>query len=107
MMKKPYKRLSWTLALLLMLTLVAHAQEVVVTGTVVDENGTGMPGVNVLVKGTPQGTVTNSQGSYSISAPSNATLVFTFVGYKTAEIPVGDRATIDIALAQDLTALDE
>lgn len=106
-MRKPYKRLSLSLALLLMLTSVALAQEAVVTGTVVDETGAGMPGVNVLVKGTPQGTVTNAQGGYSISAPSNATLVFTFVGYKTSEVPVGDRTTIDITLAEDLTSLDE
>jgi len=55
----------------------------VVTGTVADETGTGMPGVNVLVKGTGTGTVTDAQGVFSITAPSNATLLFTFVGYKT------------------------
>jgi TonB-linked SusC/RagA family outer membrane protein len=107
-MKKPYKRLSLSLAwLLLMFASVTLAQERVVTGTVVDETGAGMPGVNVLVKGTPQGTVTSAQGTYSISVPSGATLVFTFVGYKTTEVPVGDRTTIDLALEQDLTSLDE
>ena len=106
-MKKLYEKLSLSLAMLLMLTSVVLAQDGVVSGTVNDETGTGMPGVNVLVKGTPQGTVTDSQGKFSVSPPSNATLVFTFVGYGTQEVPVGDRTTIDIALAVDLTSLDE
>lgn len=107
-MKKPYKRLSLSLAwLMLMFASVTLAQERVVTGTVVDETGAGMPGVNVLVKGTPQGTVTSAQGAFSISVPQNATLVFTFVGYKTTEVPVGDRSTIDLSLEPDATSLDE
>jgi TonB-dependent starch-binding outer membrane protein SusC len=107
MMKKLYKRLSLSLALLLMITSVGLAQERVVTGTVTDDQGASMPGVNVLVKGTPQGTVTDAQGSFTISAAANATLVFTFVGFKTAEMPVGDRTKIDVVLASDLTALEE
>jgi TonB-dependent starch-binding outer membrane protein SusC len=106
-MKKLYVRLSLSLAMLLMLTSVVLAQDGTVTGTVVDETGAGMPGVNVLVKGTPQGTVTDSQGKFSLSPPANATLVFTFVGYRTQEVPVGDRTTVDVAMAVDLTSLDE
>ncbi|HZI26454.1 MAG TPA: TonB-dependent receptor [Chryseolinea sp.] len=90
-----------------MLTSAVLAQENVVTGTVIDETGAGMPGVNVLVKGTPTGTVTDAQGSFSINVPSNATLVFTFVGYKTSEVPVGDRTTFNVTLQEDLTSLDE
>jgi TonB-linked SusC/RagA family outer membrane protein len=107
MMKKLYERLSLSLALVLMIISVGLAQERVVTGTVTDDQGATMPGVNVLVKGTPQGTVTDAQGSFTISAAANATLVFTFVGFKTTEMPVGDRTTIDIVLASDLTALEE
>lgn len=106
-MKKLYESLSLSLAIMLMLASVALAQERVVTGTVADETGTGMPGVNVLVKGTPTGTVTDAQGAFSISAPSSATLVFTFVGYKTSEVAVGDRTTINLAMEVDLTSLDE
>src|SRR5688572_13946680 len=106
-MKKLYESLSLTLAMMLMLASVALAQERVVTGTVADETGTGMPGVNVLVKGTPQGTVTDAQGSFSISAAPEATLVFTFVGYKTTEVAVGDRTSINVAMEVDLTSLDE
>ncbi len=106
-MKKLYKRLSLSLALLLMLTSVVLAQENVVTGTVLDETGAGMPGVNVLVKGTTQGTVTNAEGKFSITAQSDATLVFTFVGYKTSEVSVSGRTTIDLSMEQDATSLDE
>jgi len=106
-MKKLYESLSLSLAMMLMLASVALAQERVVTGTVVDETGTGMPGVNVLVKGTPQGTVTDANGGFSLSAPSNATLVITFVGYKTTEVAVGDRSSINVAMDVDLTSLEE
>ena len=106
-MKKLYESLSLSLAMMLMLASVALAQERVVTGTVVDETGTGMPGVNVLVKGTPLGTVTDAQGGFSLSAASNATLVITFVGYKTTEVAVGDRTSINVAMEVDLTSLEE
>lgn len=106
-MKKLYKRLSLPLAFLLMLTTAVLAQENVVTGTVKDETGAGMPGVNVLVKGTSQGTVTNAEGAFSINAPSNATLVFTFVGYRSSEVAVNGRTTIDLNMEPDLTSLDE
>jgi len=106
-MKKLYERLSLSLALLLMIISVGLAQERVVTGTVTDDQGAGMPGVNVLVKGTPQGTVTDAQGTFSISAPANAVLLFSFVGFKTTEMPVGEQTKIDIKLVPDLTALDE
>ena len=106
-MKKLYERLSLSLALLLMIISVGLAQERVVTGTVTDDQGTSMPGVNVLVKGTPQGTVTDAQGGFTISAPANATLLFSFVGFKTTEMPVGEQTKIDIVLASDLTSLDE
>src|SRR5689334_10690067 len=106
-MKKLYGSLSLSLAIMLMLASVAVAQDRTVTGTVSDETGAGMPGVNVLVKGTTNGTVTDVEGKYSINAPSNATLVITFVGYKTTEVSVGERTTIDIPLEVDLTSLDE
>lgn len=106
-MKKLYGSLSLSLAIMLMLASVAVAQDRTVTGTVSDETGAGMPGVNVLVKGTTNGTVTDVEGRYSIVAPSNATLVITFVGYKTTEVAVGERTAIDVALEVDLTSLDE
>jgi TonB-dependent starch-binding outer membrane protein SusC len=97
-----------TASLLLMLASVVLAQERNVTGKVTDENGSGMPGVNVLVKGTSTGTATDSDGGFAISVPNDqATLVFTFVGYATNEVAVGSRATLDVQLTPDVETLSE
>ena len=107
-MKKLYKRLSLSLAVLLMLSSAVLAQERVVNGTVTDENGDSMPGVNILVKGTSTGTATDADGKFSISVPGNdAVLVFTFIGYGTTEVAVGSRTTVDQAMTPDQTSLDE
>lgn len=79
-----------------------------VTGTVTDEGGAVLPGVNVLVKGTQRGTTTDQKGNYllTIEDPS-ATLVFSFVGYEPQEVTVGNRSSIDISLRTDTKALSE
>jgi hypothetical protein len=88
--------------------LPARQQSVTVSGSVVDETGEGMPSVNVLVKGTTIGVVTDMDGNYSISVPgNNAVLVFSFLGYVTVERTVGNQRTINIRLAEDSQALDE
>ncbi len=67
-----------------------------------------LPGVNVIIKGTTHGTVTDVNGSYSIDVPgSDAVLIFSFVGYIQEEIQVGDQSVVDIALMPDVTALEE
>ncbi|SKC88744.1 SusC/RagA family TonB-linked outer membrane protein [Ohtaekwangia koreensis] len=71
------------------------------------EDGSVLPGVNVIVKGTADGTVTDAEGIYSLSAPPNAILIFTFIGLKSEEVEVGDRTTVDIALSTDVTQLTE
>ncbi len=88
-------------------TRLAAAQEI--TGTVTDtENGTTLPGVNVLLKNTTIGTVTDIDGKYRIDAnDENATLVFSSVGYEPQEVAVEGRSTVDVALASDVTALNE
>lgn len=78
-----------------------------VTGRVVDEKGQGLPGVNVLVKGANVGTATNADGRYTIDAPAGATLVFSYIGYASQEVAVGDRATVDVALAPDSRSLSD
>lgn len=78
-----------------------------VTGRIVDEKGEGLPGVNVLVKGTNIGTATNSDGRYTIDAPAGATLVFSYIGYTSQEVVIGDRATVDVALAPDAKSLSD
>ncbi len=84
------------------------AQDRTVTGRVTStEDGSAIPGVNVVVKGTSTGNVTGADGRYTIAAPDNATLVFSFIGLVTQEIAVGNRTTIDVQMASDVKALQE
>mgnify|MGYP001214904312 CR=1 FL=1 len=80
-----------------------------VAGRVTDENGDGLPGVNILIKGTQQGTVSDADGSYRISIPDRGevTLVFSFVGYVPQEAVVGNRSNVDVTLQVDQKTLDE
>lgn len=79
-----------------------------VTGKVTDDTGTGLPGVSVLEKGTTNGTTTDANGDYSLTVSgTDATLTFSFIGYETKEVSVGDRSTIDISLASDIQSLSE
>ncbi len=101
-------------ALLLLLTLLATstawAQTQAVNGRVTAASGEGLPGVNVIVKGTSVGTTTNAEGSYSLAVPSNSaavTLTFSFVGYKPQDIVVGNQTAINVTLGEDTKQLDE
>ncbi|MBC6608884.1 TonB-dependent receptor [Hymenobacter sp. BT188] len=89
------------------LAAIIQAPDVTVTGRVTDEKGEGLPGVNVVVKGTSNGTSTDVDGRYSITVPDNATLVVSYVGYTPREIAVGGRTTIDVPLAPDAQSLSE
>src|SRR5690606_17146445 len=82
---------------------------ITVSGTVSSqENGELLPGVNILVKGTTTGTVTDMDGAYSLTVQDeNATLVFSFIGYAVQEIPINGRSTIDVVMAPDYAALGE
>ncbi|MBD2751978.1 SusC/RagA family TonB-linked outer membrane protein [Spirosoma validum] len=87
---------------------VAWAQGRTVTGKVTDPTGFGLPGVSVQVKGTQRGTNTDANGAYTIAnVPDGATLVMSFIGYATQEVPVGNRATVDVQLVDDTKALQE
>ncbi|RIV17316.1 TonB-dependent receptor [Fibrisoma montanum] len=83
----------------------AFAQQV--TGTVTNSQGGPLPGVNVVVKGTNRGTATDRDGRYTINANSSATLVFSYIGYVSQEVSVGNQSTISIQLADDQQALNE
>ncbi len=84
------------------------AQDRTVTGKVTDAaDGSSLPGVNVLIKGSSTGTTTNVSGNYQISVPANATLVFSFIGFTSQEITVGDRTSIDVQLQTDIRQLNE
>lgn len=79
-----------------------------ITGQVVDALNESMPGVNVQVKGTTNGTITNIDGKFSISVPnSKSVLIFTFIGYSKQEIVVGNQAKINVQLKEDAQNLDE
>ncbi len=95
--------------MLFLVNAVAFAQGRVVTGTVTSvEDGMGVPGATVLVKGTTIGTATDIDGKYSINVPAGSNvLVFTFVGLTSQEVNIGNRSTINVALESDITALSE
>ncbi len=79
-----------------------------ISGVVKDEGGVGMPGVNIIERGTSTGTTTDAEGKYALNVSSGeATLVISFIGYKTQDIPVGNRAVIDIALVPEVSTLNE
>ncbi len=87
---------------------MAPAQNLKVGGTVTDSQGNPIPGVMVTVKGTNTGVVTDINGKYTISVPSDKSiLVFTFIGMKTKEATVAGRTLIDIKMEDDLIAMDE
>ncbi|MDR1096698.1 MAG: TonB-dependent receptor [Tannerella sp.] len=79
-----------------------------VKGTVVDENNEPIPGVNVVIKSTRQGVATNIDGIYSIVVPdNNAVLIFSYIGYATREITVGNQTEINVTLTEDTRFIDE
>ncbi len=88
-------------------TLVSFAQQTVSGKVTAAEDGSGIPGVNVLEKGTANGTVSDSDGNYRINVAANATLVFSFVGYASQEVSVGSQSVINASLQSDVTALSE
>ncbi len=93
--------------LLAVATNAAYAQTGTVKGVVKDETGAPMPGVSILVKGTPRGTTTDGDGKYTLNVESADVLVFTFIGYATQEIPVGAQSTIDLTLEPAVAELSE
>jgi len=95
------------LSFLFFLTFQVFAQDVQIKGQVVDENNEPIPGASVLVKGTSTGVASDVDGFYTISAHPGGTLVFSFIGYETQEISIGNRSVIDVSLTLDLSDLEE
>ncbi|WP_247231851.1 SusC/RagA family TonB-linked outer membrane protein [Telluribacter sp. SYSU D00476] len=84
-----------------------YAQSNTVSGRVTDTDGSPIPGATVAVKGGTTGTTTDNNGSYSLSAPSSATLVFSFVGFESREVQVGNQTVINVTLQSGINELNE
>ncbi len=96
------------LGLIAGVNLTLLAQDRTVTGRVTaSEDGSAIPGVNVVVKGTTTGVTTDTDGRYNLSVPNNATLVFSFIGLGTQEVAVGNQSTIDVRMSADVETLNE
>ena len=85
-----------------------YAQDVSLKGVVTSaDDGLPLPGATILVKGTATGTITNFDGIYQIDVPSDAILIFSFIGMTSQEIPVDGRSEINIVLENETMGLDE
>lgn len=87
-----------------------YLQSLSITGKVSDDAGVGIPGVNVIVKGTSNGTTTDVEGSYTLNLSAeqaSGTLVFSFIGYTAQELPINNRSTIDVTMMADVHQLSE
>ncbi|MCR9065097.1 MAG: TonB-dependent receptor [Cytophagales bacterium] len=93
--------------LLILLTLSAFTVSAQITGTVFADDGTVLPGVSIIVKGTTNGTSTDADGNYRINASPNSRLVFSFVGYISQEVEVGTRSKFDVTMQSDASTLEE
>lgn len=102
-------RQKYLFSLLVFFISTAHilfAQDGTIYGTVTDNTGTGLPGVNVLVKGTNNGTAADFDGNYNITASQGDVLVFSFIGFATQEITVSGN-TVNVTLIEDSSELEE
>lgn len=107
-MKRIFTRISVLAAFCLLTINVALAQNITIKGKVIDGGDkTSLPGVTILIKGTQNGTQTDENGNYSISAPANATLVFNFVGYTALEQAVNNKTTLNVSLASSTQQLEQ
>lgn len=104
------KRILYLLTFLLntALSVVAQTPNRTVSGRVTGQDGAGLPGVNVVIKGTQKGTTTSADGQYSLSdVPADATLTFSSIGFTAQDINVGTRTALDVSLGSDERSLSE
>ncbi|WP_149241554.1 SusC/RagA family TonB-linked outer membrane protein [Dyadobacter sp. 32] len=102
------KRVTLFITMLLAISSLAYAQDIVVKGVIKDKQNQTLPGASVLLKGSQNGTVTDVDGNYSLSVPNaQAVLVFSFIGYGSQEVIVGNQTQINITMAADQRSLDE
>lgn len=107
-MKRIFTKFSVLTFLCLLFINAASAQNITVKGTISDgQDKTTIPAVSVVVKGTTVGTQTDANGKYAISVPANGTLVFTYIGYNTQEVPVNNQTTVNVTLASSSQQLEQ
>ena len=111
-MKKSKLKGIWRISALLMfscfLALTSYAQQKSLSGKVIGEDGAPIPGVTVVVKGTTTGTITDMDGKFAFSAPSNAkTLTISYIGLKTQEFEIGTQTVFNVTLVSETIGVDE
>lgn len=108
MIKQVYRSLLIASVCLFLCSLgIAQVQAQTITGKVSDESGRGIPGVNVIKKGTTEGTTTDADGAFTINVTSGTTLVFSFIGYTPEEVQVTSQTNLNITLKEDIATLSE
>jgi len=109
---KTYLKRKVKICLLLMagilLSISVNAQQITVTGTVEDHQGETLPGVNIVIKGTTRGVITDIDGKFTIQIPdANTVLQISFVGYNTQDITVGDQRNINVTMLESASTIEE
>ncbi|WP_025667828.1 SusC/RagA family TonB-linked outer membrane protein [Aquimarina megaterium] len=100
-------KINLSVILMLIFCTISFAQEKTVSGKITEDSGIPLPGVNILVKGTSIGALSDFDGNYSLQVEAGQTLIFSYLGFKTEEKLVGNEATINMIMYQDATSLDE
>ena len=90
-----------------MVTIGLFAQKVNVTGKVVDTSGKSIPGINILIKGTSDGTISNFDGQFALSVSVGETLVFSYIGMDTREIVFEGQSTLNVVMQETFSSIDE
>ncbi|WP_420147741.1 SusC/RagA family TonB-linked outer membrane protein [Spirosoma sp.] len=102
------RKLLLTQLLLCLFAMPLLAQDIAVSGKVTSaEDGSVLPGVNITIKGTSRGTSSDASGTFQLNAPANSTLVFSFIGFTTQELAIGNRTTLNVVLNPDASQLQE
>jgi TonB-linked SusC/RagA family outer membrane protein len=101
------KKINWLFMLFLLGISWTHAQEKSITGTVTDQDNIPLPGVNILVEGTTNGTQTDFDGNYAIQGSEGQTLIFSYIGQKEVRQAIGASNVVNVAMEEDAQALEE
>ena len=101
------RKIVLSIVALLAVGFAAYAQTRQVSGTVKDEAGNAIVGASVIVDGTVNGTTTDANGGFSISAPANGSLLVSFIGYVEQKVAIAGKTVINVTLADDYTAIEQ